>query len=158
MQWVCHPQPVEPGNAMPNMETYPTGPRDALHERPSIPPISYQRHRRGAFLCSVVSRVLIARLLRRAPVTSAYSRAGGPGGARADGHLMATKNLTPVEKDTYLLVARLIREGRRKLEKQRRLNILIDEEQLALLAQIADKAQAAAMEGVQPDLLGDGGR
>jgi hypothetical protein len=71
---------------------------------------------------------------------------------------MATHKLTDVEKDTWLLVARLIREGRKKLDKQRRLNVRVDEEQLALLAQIADKAHAAAMEGVQPDLFGDRGR
>jgi hypothetical protein len=33
------------------------------------------------------------------------------------------------------------------------LNVRVDEEQLALMAHIADKAQAAAMEGVQPDLF-----
>lgn len=64
--------------------------------------------------------------------------------------------MTAAEKDTYLLVARLIREGRRKLEKQRKLNVRVDEEQLALLAVLADKAQAAAMEEVQPDLFSSG--
>ena len=66
---------------------------------------------------------------------------------------MSGHKLTPVEKETWLLVARLIREGRRKLDKQRRLNVRVDEEQLAMLGTIADRAQAVAMEEVQPDLF-----
>ena len=67
---------------------------------------------------------------------------------------MSAHKLTPVEKDTYLLVARLIREGRRKLEKQLKLNVRVDAEQLALLAELADKAQAIALGHEQPDLFG----
>jgi hypothetical protein len=70
---------------------------------------------------------------------------------------MATKNLTPAEKDTWLLAARLVREGKKKLEKQLKLNVRVDEEQLRLLTRIADQMQAAAMEGVQPDLFSSRG-
>jgi hypothetical protein len=66
---------------------------------------------------------------------------------------MGTRKLTSVEKDTYLLAARFIREGLRKLTKQQKLNVRVDEEQLALLGKIADEAQAAAMAEVQPDLF-----
>lgn len=67
---------------------------------------------------------------------------------------MSGPKLSPVEKETYLLVARFIREGRRKLEKQRKLHVRVDDEQLALLATMADKAQAIAMGQEQPDLFG----
>jgi Arc/MetJ-type ribon-helix-helix transcriptional regulator len=61
--------------------------------------------------------------------------------------------MTPVEKGTYRLVASLIREGRRKLEKQSKGGVAVDPAQIALLAQLADRAQAIAMGEEQPDLF-----
>jgi hypothetical protein len=61
--------------------------------------------------------------------------------------------LTPVEKGTYQLVARCIREARRKLEKQSKLGVMVDVGQLALLAKMADRSQAIAMGDEQPDLF-----
>ncbi|MFL5344373.1 MAG: hypothetical protein ACJ8AT_06255 [Hyalangium sp.] len=61
--------------------------------------------------------------------------------------------LTPVEQGTYRLVARLLREGRRKLEKQTKLGVAMDPRQLELLGQLANRAQAIALEEVQPDLF-----
>jgi hypothetical protein len=50
-------------------------------------------------------------------------------------------------------VAVALRETRRKLEKQSKLGVEIDPAQLALLARLADRAQAIAMEEEQPDLF-----
>jgi hypothetical protein len=61
--------------------------------------------------------------------------------------------LTPTEERTYRLVAKLLRDGRRKLETQAKLGGAIDPAQLALLAELADRAQAIAMGDQQPDLF-----
>jgi hypothetical protein len=65
--------------------------------------------------------------------------------------------MTPCERDTWLLIARLIREGRKKLEKQRKLNVRVDDAQLLMLAEFADRAQAIALGEEQPDLFERGG-
>lgn len=61
--------------------------------------------------------------------------------------------MTECERDTWLLVARFVREGKKKLEKQRKLNVRVDDEQLAMLTGVADRAQAIAFGEVQPDLF-----
>ena len=61
--------------------------------------------------------------------------------------------LTPAEKGTYRYVAKLLRDGRRKLEAQTKLGVAVDTAQLTLLAELADRAQAIAMEQDQPDLF-----
>ena len=65
---------------------------------------------------------------------------------------MASK-LTPVEKGTYRLVAKLLRDGRRKLETQTKLGVAVDPAQLALLAHLSDRAMAIATGEEQPDLF-----
>lgn len=61
--------------------------------------------------------------------------------------------LTPAEKGTYRLVAKLMRDGKRKLETQTRLGVAVDPRQIELLGQLADRAQAIALEQEQPDLF-----
>jgi hypothetical protein len=72
--------------------------------------------------------------------------------------MAAATKLTKVEKSTYQLVARAIRETRRKLEKQSKLGVEIDPAQLAMLATLADRAQVVALGEEQPDLFATGAK
>jgi hypothetical protein len=61
--------------------------------------------------------------------------------------------LSSVERGTYRLVAKVIREARRNLEKQGKEGVAVDTAQFALLAHLADRAQAVFMGEEQPDLF-----
>jgi hypothetical protein len=75
-----------------------------------------------------------------------------------EGGAVTAEKLSAVDKGTYRLVAKLLRDGRRKLETQTKLGVAVDPRQLELHGQLADKAQAIAMEQDQPDLFTDTGK